>query len=84
MVVIRLARKGAKKKPFYNIVVADKRSPRDGRSIERVGFFNPVAKGKEESLRINRDRIDHWVKSGAQLSQRVRSLVKNWDKQSAN
>ncbi|MBS0286088.1 MAG: 30S ribosomal protein S16 [Proteobacteria bacterium] len=79
MVVIRLARAGAKKRPFYNIVVADQRYPRDGRFIERIGFFNPVASGKEELLRLSRDRIDHWVGRGAQLSIRVATLVKQWD-----
>ncbi len=84
MVVIRLARMGAKKRPFYNIVVADQRCKRDGRFIERIGFFNPVAAGKEELLRLSRDRIDHWVGRGAQLSTRVAALVKQWDVKNAS
>ena len=80
MVVIRLARAGAKRKPFYHIIVADKRNRRDGRYIERIGFFNPVARGQEERVRLNRDRVDHWVKNGAQFSQRVETLVAQWDK----
>lgn len=83
MVVIRLARAGAKKRPFYNIVVADKRSKRDGRHIERIGFFNPIARGKEELVRLNRERVVHWVENGAQLSTRVATLVKQWDKAQA-
>ena len=79
MVVIRLARTGAKKRPFYHLVAADKREKRDGRFIERLGFFNPVARGNEESLKINRERVTHWVSQGAQLSQRVSTLVKQWD-----
>ena len=75
MVVIRLARGGAKARPFFNIVVADKRTRRDGRFIERVGFFNPIASGKEERLRLDHGRIDFWVKQGAQLSDRVAQLV---------
>ena len=77
MVTIRLARGGAKKKPFYHLVVADSRRARDGRYIERVGFFNPVARGKEEKLRINQERIDHWVGLGAQTSERVAQLLKS-------
>ena len=76
MVVIRMARGGMKKAPFYRVVAADKRSPRDGRFIERLGFFNPVASGKAERLKLDLDRIDHWVSKGAQLSDRVASLVK--------
>jgi small subunit ribosomal protein S16 len=79
MVVIRLARMGAKKRPFYNIVVADQRFKRDGRHIERVGFFNPVARGKEEPLRLQRARVKYWVECGAQMSTRVQALVKEWD-----
>ncbi len=77
MVTIRLARTGAKKRPFYHIVVADSRRARDGRYIERVGFFNPIAVGGEERLRIDRDRIDHWVSQGAQPSDRVAKLLKD-------
>lgn len=83
MVVIRLARAGAKKRPFYRIVVADRRNSRDGRFIEHVGFFNPVAQGKEEKLRVNLERIQHWVGTGAQVSERVGKLVKQWETQSA-
>ncbi len=83
MVTIRLARTGAKKKPFYHIVVADSRMPRDGRYIERLGFFNPVAKGAEERLRIASDRVDHWVSNGAQPSDRVTALLKEHAKAAA-
>jgi small subunit ribosomal protein S16 len=76
MVVIRLARGGAKKKPFYSIVVADSRMRRDGRYIERIGFFNPVARGAEEKLRFDSDRYDYWVGQGAQASDRVLTLAK--------
>ncbi len=76
MVKIRLSRGGAKKRPFYHVVVTDSRNKRDGRNIERLGFFNPVARGQEERLRLDTDRVDHWVGHGAQLSQRVASLVK--------
>ena len=75
MVKIRLSRGGAKKKPFYHIVVADSRNKRDGRRIERIGFFNPMAKGQEERLRLNLERVDYWTSVGAQLSERVRNLV---------
>jgi small subunit ribosomal protein S16 len=76
MVVIRLARGGAKKRPFFNIVVADSRNRRDGRFIERVGFYNPIAGEGEEGLRIAIDRIEHWRHRGAQLSDTVAGLVK--------
>lgn len=76
MVTIRMARGGAKKRPFYNIVVTDSRNARDGRFIERVGFFNPGAKGNEERLRLDQERIDHWISQGAQPSERVASLLK--------
>lgn len=75
MVVIRLARGGSKKRPFYNIIVADSRSRRDGRFIERVGFYNPVANEKQERVRLSADRINHWVEQGAQLSDAVAKLV---------
>jgi small subunit ribosomal protein S16 len=77
MVTIRLARGGAKKRPFYSIVVADSRRARDGRFIEKVGFFNPIAAGQEEKLRIDIDRVEHWVGVGAQMSDRVAKLVKD-------
>ena len=83
MVVIRLARRGAKKRPFYHIVVADIRAPLSGRSIERLGFFNPIASGQEIPVQIKRERVAHWVAQGAKLSDRVASLIKAWDKQSA-
>ncbi|MDK4688992.1 30S ribosomal protein S16 [Kingella negevensis] len=76
MVVIRLARGGSKKRPFYNIIVADSRSRRDGRFIERVGFYNPVANEKQERVRLQADRLNHWVAQGAQLSEAVAKLVK--------
>lgn len=76
MVTIRLARGGSKKRPFYHLTVTDSRVSRDGRFIERVGFFNPIARGQEERLRIDNARIEYWVKNGAQLSDRVASLVK--------
>ncbi|MCH2455233.1 MULTISPECIES: 30S ribosomal protein S16 [Idiomarina] len=77
MVTIRLQRGGAKKRPFYQMVVADSRRSRDGRFIEKVGFFNPLARGQEEKLRVDVDRIEHWVGKGAQLSERVAKLVKD-------
>lgn len=76
MVVIRLARGGAKKRPFFNIVAADKRDRRDGRFIERVGYFNPVASDKEKAIVINAERLDYWVKNGAKVSDTVARLVK--------
>ncbi len=75
MVVIRLARGGAKKRPFYNIVVADSRERRDGRFIERVGYYNPMAAANEQGLRVAMDRITHWAGVGAQLSPTVQRLV---------
>ena len=77
MVTIRLARGGAKKKPFYHITVSDSRRARDGRFIERIGFFNPVARGQEERLRIDLDRMAYWQSQGAQISDRVSSLAKD-------
>ena len=75
MVVIRLARGGAKKRPFYNVVVTDSRNRRDGRFIERVGFYNPVAAAHEEGLRIAQDRVAYWRQHGARLSDTVEMLV---------
>ena len=75
MVKIRLSRGGAKKRPFYHIVVADSRNKRDGRRIERIGFFNPLAKGQEERLRLDLERVDYWTGVGAQVSERVQNLV---------
>ncbi|MBT9457904.1 MAG: 30S ribosomal protein S16 [Burkholderiaceae bacterium] len=75
MVVIRLSRGGSKRRPFYNIVVANSQNRRDGRFIEKVGFYNPVASGAAESLRVAVDRVTHWVGVGAQLSPTVTRLV---------
>ena len=75
MVTIRLSRGGAKKKPFYHVTVSDSRRSRDGRFIERIGFFNPFARGKEERLRLDRDRMAFWKSQGAQISPRVASLA---------
>lgn len=83
MVKIRLTRGGAKKRPFYHVIVTDSRSARDGSFIERLGFFNPIAAGGEERLRIDLARIDHWVGQGAQLSDRVESLVREARKSAA-
>ena len=76
MVVIRLARGGAKKRPFYNMVVADSRARRDGRFIERIGFYNPIASEKEEGLRVAADRLSYWESQGAKMSPTVARLVK--------
>ncbi|MFL2760920.1 MAG: 30S ribosomal protein S16 [Gammaproteobacteria bacterium] len=76
MVTIRLSRAGAKKRPYYHITVTDSRKPRDGRFIERVGFFNPIAQGKDVRLSIDHERVDYWVGTGASLSERVESLIK--------
>ena len=76
MVVIRLARGGAKKRPFFNIVATDSRNPRDGRFIERVGFYNPVAAGSEPKFRIAADRLSYWTGVGARMSPTVARLVK--------
>lgn len=78
MVVIRLARGGTTKRPFYHVVVTDRRSPRNGKYIERVGFFNPIATGGEQRLRFDIARIDHWVTKGAQPSERVADLLKQF------
>jgi len=83
MVSIRLSRGGAKKRPFYHVVATDKRNRRDGRYIERLGFFNPRATGGEETLRLDLDRIDYWLSEGAQPSDRVQELVKSFRKQAA-
>ena len=76
MVTIRLSRGGAKKKPFYHITVSDSRKPRDGRCIERIGFFNPMARGQEERLRLDLERMAYWQNQGAQVSPRVSNLAK--------
>jgi small subunit ribosomal protein S16 len=84
MVIIRLSRSGSKKRPFYHVTVADSRVSRDGRFIERLGFYNPVARGAEESTRIDLDRVDHWVKQGAKMSERVENVVKAYRKAAAS
>ena len=81
MVTIRLTRGGAKKRPFYHVVVTDSRNRRDGRYIERLGFFNPLAKAGSEGLRIDTDRVDYWLGHGAQTSDRVAQLLKRYRKQ---
>lgn len=83
MVVIRLARGGAKKRPFFNIVAADKRNRRDGRFIERVGYYNPVAAESEKGLVINTERLEYWTQNGAQISPTVARLVKQAAKAAA-
>lgn len=83
MVTIRMTRGGSKKRPFYHLVVTDSRNARDGRYIERVGFFNPQARGKEERMRLDMARIEHWVGLGAQTSDRVATLVKEAQKAAA-
>ena len=80
MVSIRLARSGAKKRPFYHLVAADSRRARGGRYIERLGYFNPIATEGEEGLRIDLGRVDHWLSVGAQLSDRARKLVDGYRK----
>ena len=76
MVKIRLSRGGAKKRPFYHIIVADQRDARDGRNIERVGFYNPVAAGKEVALQLDTERVKQWLEKGAQLTEKVKTLNK--------
>ncbi|MCA0393912.1 MAG: 30S ribosomal protein S16 [Proteobacteria bacterium] len=83
MVKIRLTRGGAKKRPFYHIIVTDSRSARDGRNIERVGYYNPVAQGAEQRIVLDAARIDHWVSQGAQLTDKVRNLYKEVGKEAA-
>jgi small subunit ribosomal protein S16 len=81
MVVIRLSRAGAKKRPFYHLVVTDSRNRRDGGNyITRVGYYNPVARGQEVPLHIEMDKVNHWEKLGAQISDRVKSLIKQFNK----
>lgn len=80
MVTIRLSRGGAKKRPFYQVVVADSRCPRDGRFIERIGFFNPLATGNAERLRLDLDRVNAWKEKGATVSERVATLIKEAEK----
>jgi small subunit ribosomal protein S16 len=80
MVVIRLSRGGAKKRPFYHMVVTDSRKRRDGSYIERIGYFNPIARGQEVRLHIDAEKLSHWQKVGAQLSDRVSALIKEFNK----
>jgi small subunit ribosomal protein S16 len=83
MVSIRLSRAGAKKRPFYHLIVTDSRNRRDGRYIERLGFFNPLGTDKEENLRIDLDRVDFWIGRGAKPSDRVAALLKTQRKAAA-
>ena len=76
MVTIRLSRGGSKKRPFYHLTVADSRKSNSGRFIERVGFFNPVARGQEERLRVDNERVEFWLGQGAGMSDRVAQLIK--------
>ena len=78
MVKIRLARGGAKKKPFYSIVATDSRKRRDSGYIERIGYFNPVARGQEVRLQLEEDRLAYWISQGAQISDRVKQLAKEY------
>jgi small subunit ribosomal protein S16 len=84
LVTIRLARHGGKKHPFYHVTVAEKTAKRDGRFIERIGFYNPLARGQEEVLRIDIERADYWLGSGAQPTERVRRLIARWRKLQAS
>ena len=83
MVTIRLTRGGAKKRPFYHVVGTDSRNRRDGRYIERLGFYNPIATGKEEPLKLDLERVKYWIGQGAQPSDRVGALIKQYEKQAA-
>ena len=83
MVTIRLSRGGAKKRPFYHIVATDRRNRRDGRYLERLGFFNPVAVEGEDTLRVDLERLDYWLSQGAKASDRVAGLVRDYRKQQA-
>lgn len=80
MVKIKLVRHGAKRSPFYKVVATDSRNAGDGKALERLGFFNPMARGQEVKLNLNLERINHWVGQGAQMSDRVGSLVKQAQK----
>ncbi len=80
MVKIKLVRHGAKRSPFYKVVATDSRYAGDGKALERLGFFNPMARGQEVKLNLNMDRINHWVGEGAQLSDRVGTLIKQSQK----
>ena len=83
MVKIRLSRGGAKKRPFYHIIVTDVRNARDGRNIERLGYFNPIAAGKDVRLQLDTEKVKAWVEKGAQMTERVRALYKEAGKQVA-
>ena len=83
MVVIRLARGGSHKRPFYHVVATDSRNRRDGRFIERVGYFNPIARGNDTKLNLSVERIEHWRSNGAQLGPRVEQLLKDFSKAAA-
>ena len=83
MVTIRLSRGGAKKRPFYHIIVTDVRNARDGRSIERLGYFNPIAAGKDVRLELDTAKVQAWVEKGAQMTEKVRSLYKEASKKAA-
>ena len=83
MVKIRLTRGGAKKRPFYHIIVTDQRAARDGRNIERVGYFNPIATGGEKRIELDTDRVNHWIGQGAQMTDKVRNLYKEATKAAA-
>jgi len=78
MVVLRLSRGGAKARPFYNVIATDSRNRRDGRFIERVGFYNPIAAENEQGLRLSLDRVEYWTRNGAQVSPAVARLVKQY------
>ena len=80
MVIIRLSRTGKKKRPFYHVVVASRKSPRDGRYVERLGFFNPIATGNAIEMKLNLQRIEYWVTNGAQLSGKIQYLIKKYKK----
>jgi len=81
MVTIRLARRGAKKRPFFHVVVTDSRNARDGRYIEKLGFFNPISSGKDKRMQLNVERITYWQSQGAQITERVESLLKEFAKE---
>ncbi len=83
MVTIRLSRAGAKKRPFYHLVVTDSRKPRDSGYLERLGFFNPLAKGQEVTLRVDHERVQYWVQQGAKMSERAAQLVRQHAQQEA-
>lgn len=80
MVIIRLSRAGSKKRPFYHVTVADSRVRRDGRYVERLGFFNPIARGAEEKMRLDLERLEYWTRQGAQMSARVAKLARDYRK----